>query len=99
MRVKYEDLSLKPQETTAEIFKFLGLPFHFNVKSFIENHTNLSNIHPTMRKKLLGTYSTYRDSSKTPYAWKKELDPKEISKIEKYCEQPLKLLGYQKYID
>ena len=37
--IRYEDLSLAPETYSKEIFQFYGLPYHQDVKKYIESHT------------------------------------------------------------
>lgn len=85
--VRYEELSLQPFKLTEEILKFYGLPFDQMVVKYLESHTkqNIGNI-----------YSTFRDSSSTPFRWMYNLTYKEIDEIQSNCSNAMELWGYKK---
>lgn len=84
--LRYEDLALDPYTATQEILKFFGLPFHENVKKFLDTHTNTH---------MGDQFSTYRDTKKTPFNWMKELSHENISEIQEMCREGMKLWGYK----
>lgn len=88
--VRYEELSLNPFEVTEEILKFYGLPFDRKVVKFLESHT---------KKDIGHIYSTYRDSSLTPFRWMRNLTNKEINDIQISCSKSMDLWGYKKMHD
>lgn len=83
--VRYEELSLDPFKQTEEILKFYGLPFDGMVAQYLETHTkqNIGNI-----------FSTFRDSSSTPFRWMHNLTYTEIDDIQVSCSEAMKLWGY-----
>ncbi|XP_047497871.1 carbohydrate sulfotransferase 4-like isoform X1 [Penaeus chinensis] len=86
--VRYEDLGLQPEETARRIFKFLHLTYHKNVASFVRDHTSINR----KTKKKPGTYSTYRDSKSTTFAWRGALNYTTLEEIQNACREPLSYL-------
>lgn len=105
--VRYEDLSLSPQEITKELLDFYGLPMDPEVEEFLESHTKLD---------IGGVSSTYRDSKSAPFHWIKDLAFEEvifkkklffvvghqlnfhlqIDTIQNGCTKAMELWGYKK---
>lgn len=85
--VRYEELSLNPFRVTEEILKFYGLPFDAMVVKYLESHT---------KRDIGNIYSTYRDSSATPFRWMRHLSFKEIGDIQMNCSEAMELWGYRK---
>ncbi|CAH1111051.1 unnamed protein product [Psylliodes chrysocephalus] len=83
--LRYEDLSLNPQEIVQDLFEFLGLYFHSKVRRFLDSHTRFN---------IGGVSSTFRDSKSAPFHWKVDLNYTEIQTIEEVCEDAMKLWGY-----
>lgn len=83
--IRYEDLSLNPYNMTDDILKFYGLPFHQQVKNFLDSHTRES-IGPLM--------STFRDSKRTAFRWMQKLSFSEIQRIQSNCAEAMSLWGY-----
>ncbi|XP_066156581.1 carbohydrate sulfotransferase 4-like [Euwallacea fornicatus] len=83
--IRYEDLSLSPYQLTQDIFKFIGLPLHPQVKDFLASHTIVD---------VGGVSSTYRDSKNAPFHWKTDLNYTEVQVIEDTCREAMKLWGY-----
>lgn len=83
--LRYEDLSLNPNEVIKELFDFLGLYFHKNVEEFLESHTKIN---------VGGVSSTFRDSKMAPLHWRNDLNFTEVQWIEENCEEAMKLWGY-----
>lgn len=86
--VRYEDLGLQPEETARRIFKFLQLTYHKSVASFVRDHTSINR----KTKKKPSTYSTYRDSKSTTFAWRGALNFTTLEEIQNVCREPLSYL-------
>lgn len=82
--IRYEEL--EPFEMTKEIFKFYGLPFHAKIKKFLNTHT---------KRDIGNTFSTFRDSKKTPLKWMRDLNLDEIKRIQLECTEAMLLWGYK----
>nr|XP_023019603.1 uncharacterized protein LOC111508365 [Leptinotarsa decemlineata] len=83
--LRYEDLSLNPEEIVEDLFDFLGLYFHRDVKRFIDSHTRIN---------VGGVSSTFRDSKNAPFHWRMDLNYTEVQYIEENCDEAMKLWGY-----
>ncbi|XP_037787074.1 carbohydrate sulfotransferase 4-like [Penaeus monodon] len=86
--VRYEDLGLQAEETARRIFKFLHLTYHKSVASFVRDHTSINR----KTKKKPNTYSTYRDSKSTTFAWRGALNYTTLEEIQNVCREPLSYL-------
>ncbi|XP_064486839.1 carbohydrate sulfotransferase 3-like isoform X2 [Ornithodoros turicata] len=88
-RVRYEDVSLNPENSTRSLFKGLGLPYSANVLMFLKTHTSAHKVDS------LNPYSTRRNSSSVPFQWMKKLDFEYILEVQKSCKDVLFRLGYK----
>uniref|UniRef100_A0A182Q212 Sulfotransferase domain-containing protein n=1 Tax=Anopheles farauti TaxID=69004 RepID=A0A182Q212_9DIPT len=84
--VRYEDLSLNPYRMTKEILHFYGLPFHPEVKMFLDTHT---------KQDVGGVSSTYRDSKSAPFHWTKDLTFDQVKIIQDSCVAAMRSWGYR----
>ncbi|XP_053664323.1 carbohydrate sulfotransferase 1 [Anopheles marshallii] len=84
--VRYEDLSLNPYKMTKEILQFYGLPYHPEVKMFLDTHT---------KQDVGGVSSTYRDSKSAPFHWTKDLTFDEVKIIQDSCVSAMRSWGYR----
>ncbi|XP_071553055.1 uncharacterized protein [Panulirus ornatus] len=85
--VRYEDMGLRPEEKATEIFQFLQLTYNRYVSSFVKEHTT-----PSKKTKKYNTYSTFRDSRATTFAWRAALNFSTVEAIQEVCIQPLQRL-------
>ncbi|XP_068214375.1 uncharacterized protein [Palaemon carinicauda] len=86
--VRYEDLSLEPEKKAREIMSFLDLTYQKSVSAFVRDHTSLAR----RSKKKPGTYSTYRDSKSTTFAWRGALNYTTVEGIQEVCKDSLQIL-------
>ncbi|XP_064101690.1 uncharacterized protein LOC135212179 isoform X1 [Macrobrachium nipponense] len=86
--VRYEDLSLEPEKKAREIMSFLNLTYQKSVSAFVRDHTSLAR--RSMKKP--GTYSTYRDSKATTFAWRGALNYTTVESIQEVCKESLEIL-------
>uniref|UniRef100_A0A182J7N5 Sulfotransferase domain-containing protein n=1 Tax=Anopheles atroparvus TaxID=41427 RepID=A0A182J7N5_ANOAO len=84
--IRYEDLSLDPYGKTKEILDFYGLPFHPEVKAFLDTHTT---------QDIGGVSSTYRDSKTAPFHWTKELTFDYVKHVQDSCVSAMRNWGYR----
>ncbi|XP_023237762.1 carbohydrate sulfotransferase 4-like isoform X1 [Centruroides sculpturatus] len=87
--IRYEDLSIDTENITRNLYKWLGIPFTYQVTSFLHSHTNA---------KLSDTkdpYSTRRNSSTAPFEWLHRLPYREINNIQIRCAGTMNKLGYK----
>lgn len=83
--IRYEDLSLNPYEYVRDLFDFIGLYYHNDVKQFLDSHTKMN---------VGGVSSTFRDSKSAPFHWRTEMNLTEIQDIEEQCDLAMQLWGY-----
>lgn len=88
MLVRYEDIARFPMRKAAEMYRFTGIPFTPQVKSWI-----LRNIQAS--KKASGVYSTQKNSSEQVEKWRFNLPFKIAQVVQKVCGPTLKLFGYK----
>lgn len=89
IRVRYEDVSINPENETKTLFKNLGLPYSNSVVMFLKTHTKAH------RQDVLDPYSTKRNSSTVPFEWRKKLEFRDIQSIQEACKDVLLRLGYK----
>ncbi|XP_073345729.1 carbohydrate sulfotransferase 3-like [Pagrus major] len=88
MLVRYEDIARFPMRKATEMYKFTGIPFTPQAKSWI-----LRNIQAS--KKASGVYSTQKNSSEQVEKWRFSLPFKIAQVVQKVCGPTLKLFGYK----
>jgi len=99
--VRYEDLSMFPEETSKRMLKFLDLPYTEGVADFIESHTSREKMKVVKNKKtkklerLKDIYGTARNSTATAFAWREELAFDTMKQIQEACLVPMDKLGYK----
>merc|ERR1712080_699266 len=99
--VRYEDLSLMPEETTRHLLDFLDLPWTEAISAYIETHTSqekLRMVRNRVTKKLerrKDTYGTAKNSTATAFAWRTNLTFPNITAIQRACSGPMERLGYR----
>jgi len=103
--VRYEDLSMFPEETARSMLDFLDLPFTEGIAHYIETHTAKEKLKVVRNKKTKkvekhkDTYGTARNSSATAFAWRENLGFHETEKIQEACLVPMEKLGYKLVIN
>ena len=100
--VRYEDLSLKPEQTARQLFNFLDLPWLETITDYIETHTRAETkmVKNTItnkweREKNASAHSTAKNSTATAFAWMRELGFKRTLEIQRNCRSPMRRLGYR----
>ncbi|KAM6897355.1 carbohydrate sulfotransferase 3b isoform 1-T3 [Xenentodon cancila] len=88
MLVRYEDIARFPMKKAAEMYKFSGIPFTSQVKSWILKNTHAS-------KETSGVYSTQKNSSEQVEKWRFGLSFKIAQVVQRVCGPTLKLFGYK----
>ena len=86
--VRYEDLSLAPEETARQLLEFLNLPWHEAIGDFIDTHTKTD-------LKRRDEYGTIRNSTAAVSAWKQSLGYQTVSLVQAECREPMSDLGYR----
>ncbi|XP_037610726.1 carbohydrate sulfotransferase 3b [Sebastes umbrosus] len=88
MLVRYEDIARFPMRKATEMYKFTGIPFTPQVKSWILKNTQAS-------KETSGVYSTQKNSSEQVEKWRFRLPFKIAQVVQRVCGRTLKLFGYK----
>ncbi|XP_023237774.1 carbohydrate sulfotransferase 5-like isoform X2 [Centruroides sculpturatus] len=86
--IRYEDLSLDPENMARNLYKWLSIPFTSEAARFVQTHTNSQS-----KRKIFS--STYRNSLIAPFQWIHHLSFKEIDRIQKECGDVMYKLGYK----
>ena len=85
--LRYEDLSLKPRTTRNRLMSFLDLSPKGSIDKFWKGHMH-KDVNPN------DPYSTTRNSKNTALKWVKLLSKDDIYIVQKACDEPMRLLGY-----
>ena len=99
--VRYEDLSMYPEDVVTDMLDFLNLPMIEEIDKYIETHTNSEKLRTVRNKKThkiehkKNPYGTTKNSTATAYAWRDSLTFDHIQQIQTACQDPMKRLGYQ----
>lgn len=88
MLVRFEDIARFPIRKASEMYKFIGIPFKPQVKSWI-----LRNIQAS--KMTTNLYSTQKNSSEQVEKWRFHLPFKIAQVVQEVCGPTLKLFGYK----
>ena len=91
--VRYEDLSLEPEQTSRQLLNFLDLPWVDAISNFIATHTKVNT--KQRQKKAASAHLTAKNSTATAFAWRQELGLKRILEIQRKCRSPMRRLGYR----
>ena len=99
--VRYEDLSMFPEDTSMDMLDFLDLPYTDGIADFIATHTSKEKLkvvknkktHKMQRKK--NPYGTAKNSSATAFAWREKLSFQKTISIQEACQVPMEKLGYK----
>ena len=97
-------MSVDPFTTTDKLLKFLDLAPNKLIETFLEEHTQtvrnttLSSIHTIEEApkdySWQYKYSTSRNSKATAFNWKKIMKSENIQNVQRVCEKPMQMLGY-----
>ncbi|KAM6964638.1 carbohydrate sulfotransferase 3b [Tautogolabrus adspersus] len=88
MLVRYEDIARFPMRKATEMYRFAGIPFTPQVKSWILKNTQAS-------KEASGVYSTQKNSSEQVEKWRFSLPFKIAQVVQRVCGPTMKLFGYK----
>lgn len=88
MLVRYEDIARFPMRKATEMYRFSGIPFTPQVKSWILKNTQAS-------RETSGVYSTQKNSSEQVEKWRFGLPFKIAQVVQRVCGPTLKLFGYK----
>lgn len=99
--VRYEDLSMYPEDVVSDMMDFLDLPMIEELDNYIATHTSSEKLKTVRNKKThkiehkKNPYGTTKNSTATAFAWRDKLSFDHIKQIQKACFGPMKKLGYQ----
>eukprot|EP00092_Neocalanus_flemingeri_P025067 GFUD01027183.1.p1 GENE.GFUD01027183.1~~GFUD01027183.1.p1 ORF type:complete len:525 (+),score=91.97 GFUD01027183.1:151-1725(+) len=99
--VRYEDLSMYPEDTSMDMLDFLDLPYTDGIAEYIETHTSKEKMKIVKNKKTRkmeqkkNPYGTARNSSATAFAWRDKLGFQKTREIQEACLEPMEKLGYK----
>jgi len=99
--VRYEDLSMDPEDISRDMLDFLDLPFTEGIAEYIETHTSKEKLRLVKNKRTKkiqqkkNPYGTARNSSATAFAWRDKLSFEKTRRIQKVCQDPMAKLGYK----
>ncbi|XP_054165176.1 carbohydrate sulfotransferase 1-like [Oppia nitens] len=86
--VRYEDLSLKPFETTRYLYENLGLQFTPAVEQWLAEHTITDDI-------LANPHSTIRNSRLAPLSWIPRMSVNDVLEVQEFCYDVMQHFGYK----
>jgi len=92
VRVRYEDLVDKTENTLEAIYSHLGLLWTEHIRKVIWSHTHAENVTGTNGH---GYYNTFRSSNFAHDSWKRKLARSQVSAIEAGCKEFMERAGYQ----
>ena len=94
---------MDPFNSTDNLLRFLDLPPKKLIENFIEEHTmitrkghSLINSTKQSPKQIKTDWSmmTIRNSRETVFKWRQKMKKEDILNVQKYCQSPMSLLGY-----
>ena len=88
-RVRYEEFAMRPDQTTRDIYEFIGKPPGRYLLDWVELATH-------DERGLSWLQSTTRNARKVVTAWRLWYTFDELSVVQDVCEEPMRLLGYSK---
>ncbi|XP_006790347.1 carbohydrate sulfotransferase 7 [Neolamprologus brichardi] len=91
LRLRYEDLVLRPAEQLRRLLRFADLPASAALESFALNMTR-GHGYSSDRPFLISS----RDAKEAVHAWRERLSVEQISQVEASCGEVMRQLGYQK---
>ncbi|CAK8684180.1 unnamed protein product [Clavelina lepadiformis] len=92
LRLRYEDVSLRPLDAAKAVYDFVGLNFEPGVKTWIKKNTENS-------PKNSNPFSTSRNSSEAMSRWRKHLKFEEMLEIQEECKEVMKILNYREILN
>lgn len=86
----YEDFAFEPINQTRKLFRFLGWSFTPIIENFIMSTTSV------LTEPIdLDVFNTRRNSKTTAFKWRAFLPFKDAEKIQKYCGESMRKIGYR----
>ncbi|XP_033112265.1 carbohydrate sulfotransferase 1-like [Anneissia japonica] len=93
-RIRFEDLSMQPLQTSIQIYDFLKIPFTGKIKQWIVENTMKKNQTKTTKKKC--NHKLNKKSSDVAHAWRLNSNLTTVLEIQNICTQAMQSLGYLK---
>lgn len=91
LRLRYEDLVLRPAEQLRRLQRFSGLPAVPALERFALNMTR-GRGYSSDKPFLISS----RDAKEAIYAWRERLNVEQIGQVEAYCSEVMRHLGYER---
>ncbi|XP_068448801.1 carbohydrate sulfotransferase 7 [Clinocottus analis] len=91
LRVRYEDLVLRPMEELQRLLRFANLSSSPALEKFALNMTHGQG-YSSDRPFLISS----RDAKEAIYAWRERLSVEQIHQVEAYCSEVMRRLGYER---
>ncbi|XP_014877397.1 carbohydrate sulfotransferase 7 [Poecilia latipinna] len=91
LRLRYEDLVLRPMEELQRLFRFSNLSTFPALERFALNMTHGQG-YSSDKPFLISS----RDAKEAIYAWRERLNVEQIGQVEAYCSEVMRQLGYER---
>ncbi|XP_054912615.1 carbohydrate sulfotransferase 7 [Poeciliopsis prolifica] len=91
LRLRYEDLVLRPMEELQRLFRFSNLSSFPALERFALNMTR-GHGYSSDKPFLISS----RDAKEAIYAWRERLNVEQIGQVEAYCSEVMRQLGYER---
>ncbi|XP_032427313.1 carbohydrate sulfotransferase 7 [Xiphophorus hellerii] len=91
LRLRYEDLVLRPLEELQRLFRFSNLSSFPALERFALNMTHGQG-YSSDKPFLISS----RDAKEAIYAWRERLNVEQIGQVEAYCSEVMRQLGYER---
>ncbi|XP_004068361.1 carbohydrate sulfotransferase 7 [Oryzias latipes] len=91
VRIRYEDLVLRPMEELQRMMRFANLSTFPALERFALNMTRGQG-YSSEKPFLISS----RDAKEAIYAWRERLNVEQINQVEAYCSEVMRQLGYER---
>ncbi|XP_028855980.1 carbohydrate sulfotransferase 7 [Denticeps clupeoides] len=91
LRLRYEDLVLRPVEELRRLYRFSNLTSSPALESFVVNMTR-GHGYSSDKPFLISS----RDAREAIFAWRERLSVEQVGQVEAYCSEVMRHLGYQR---
>ncbi|XP_053563712.1 carbohydrate sulfotransferase 7 [Bombina bombina] len=90
LRLRYEDIVLRPQEELRRLLRFSGLSAKVELEEFVMNMTRGSGYSSERPFEV-----SARDAREALAAWRERLSREQVHKVEEACGEAMTVLGYK----
>ncbi|KAI1885106.1 hypothetical protein AGOR_G00216770 [Albula goreensis] len=90
IQIRYEDLVLYPVEELRRLYRFTNLTSSPIIEKFVLNMTRGEG-YSSEKPFVISS----RDAKEAIYAWRERLNVEQIARVEAYCSEVMRRLGYQ----